>query len=81
MAVVSGSWDTSVCIWGSKTRELVASPFQGHHVKVHSVAFSPQGRGLSPAHATGMLELGILDCRQTLQTSKDILCLLGRLLT
>ncbi|KAF9059818.1 WD40-repeat-containing domain protein [Rhodocollybia butyracea] len=42
--VVSGSEDTTVCVWDLETRILVAGPFEGHRDEVFSVDFSPDCR-------------------------------------
>ena len=42
--IVSGTFDSTICVWNAITGEIVAGPFTGHTGSVHSVAFSPSGQ-------------------------------------
>ncbi|KAJ6528815.1 WD40-repeat-containing domain protein, partial [Mycena capillaripes] len=42
--IVSGSNDSTVCIWDAETGAALSEPLKGHTSSVHSVAFSPDGK-------------------------------------
>ncbi|KAF7363065.1 WD40 repeat-like protein [Mycena venus] len=44
--LVSGSWDTTVCVWDARTGVLIAGPFEGHSKEVRCV-FSPDGERIA----------------------------------
>jgi serine/threonine protein kinase len=44
--IVSGSWDTTVRVWGAETGQL-AFTLKGHSDSVNSVAFSPDGKRIA----------------------------------
>ncbi|KAF7363089.1 WD40 repeat-like protein [Mycena venus] len=45
--IASGSSDTMICVWNTRTGVLVAGPFEGHSKAVRCVAFSPDGRRIA----------------------------------
>ncbi|KIJ25029.1 hypothetical protein M422DRAFT_193952, partial [Sphaerobolus stellatus SS14] len=42
--IVSGSSDTTICLWSVETGKAVGKPYKGHTSSVQSVAFSPDGK-------------------------------------
>ncbi|KAI0311410.1 WD40-repeat-containing domain protein, partial [Amylostereum chailletii] len=41
--IVSGSDDTTVCIWDAETGRAVGDPLKGHAAGIYSIAYSPSG--------------------------------------
>ncbi|KIJ53814.1 hypothetical protein M422DRAFT_775790 [Sphaerobolus stellatus SS14] len=47
--IISGSEDTTICLWNAKTHQMIGQPLQGHLSGITSVALSPDGRLLISA--------------------------------
>ena len=54
--IISGSNDHSICVWATKTSELVSGPFGGQDC-INSVAFLPDGKCFISGSANGTIRL------------------------
>ncbi|KIJ39234.1 hypothetical protein M422DRAFT_175550 [Sphaerobolus stellatus SS14] len=45
--IVSGSYDTTLCIWNAEKHELIGQPLQGHTRLIQSVAFASDGKTMA----------------------------------
>ncbi|KIL65683.1 hypothetical protein M378DRAFT_10566 [Amanita muscaria Koide BX008] len=63
--IVSGSKDCTICIWDTKTGQMVDMPLEGHFGTVCSVAFSPNGQKI--ASGSSDMTICIWDVKTGLQ--------------
>ena len=60
-SVASGSYDGTICVWGTQTGELVAGPFEGHQDQVKCISYSHNGTFIASGsvdHTIRLWEVG-----------------------
>ena len=59
--IVSGSWDTTIKLWGVANGDLLKS-FDGHTESVYSVAFSRDGQYIASGLRDNTIKVWCVDC-------------------